>query len=307
MDEALKTEGLSRRFGAVEAVRQVTLSVRTGEVYGFLGLNGAGKTTTIRMLLGMIRPSQGRIAIAGREVVAGKTGLWNDVGYLVETPYAYPELTVRENLNMVARMRLMKRPSEAVEQVITRLDLGAYAERKARHLSLGNSQRLGLAKALVHSPRLLLLDEPSNGLDPAGIVEIRSLLRSLARDEGKTVFVSSHNLDEVSRFADRIGIIHEGRLVQELTMDEVQRLTARRLEVGTSDASRAAQVLHQAGFAPEIGGDTLRLTDARAVDRPQDVNALLVAAGLVPHRLVVQEENLEEYFLRAIGRTGGRL
>lgn len=305
MDEVLRTEGLSRRFGAVEAVSGVTLSVRSGEVYGFLGLNGAGKTTTIRMLLGMIRPTSGQIRLTGREVIPGKSGLWNDVGYLVETPYAYPELTVKENLTLVARLRLMKRPSEAVERVISHLDLGTYADRKARHLSLGNAQRLGLAKALVHSPNLLLLDEPSNGLDPAGIVEIRTLLRSLAHDEGKTVFVSSHNLDEVSRFADRIGIIHEGRLVQELTMDEVERLTARKLEVGIPDPPRAAEVLRRSGYAPEEIEDGLRLGEPRAVEGPQAINALLVAAGLVPHRLVVREENLEQYFLRVIGRTGG--
>jgi ABC-2 type transport system ATP-binding protein len=305
MDEVLRTEGLGRRFGPFQAVSDVTLSVRAGEVYGFLGLNGAGKTTTIRMLLGMIRPTSGRIRLAGRDVTPGKTGLWNEVGFLVETPYAYPELTVRENLSLVARLRLMKHPAGAVDRVIARLDLGAYADQKVRHLSLGNAQRLGLAKALVHSPHLLLLDEPSNGLDPAGIVEIRSLLRSLAREEGKTVFVSSHNLDEVSRFADRIGIIHGGRLVQELTLDEVAGLTARRLEVGTEDLPRAATLLLEAGYSPQTTGGTIRLDEPRAVDRPQDINALLVASGLVPHHLVVQEENLEQYFLRAIGRTGG--
>jgi len=304
MNEMIRTENLGRRFGSVEAVAEVSLSVRPGEIYGFLGLNGAGKTTTIRMLLGLVRPTVGRVLIDGQEIVPGRSGLWNRVGYLVETPSAYPELTVEENLRLIARLRLLSRPAEAVTRVIRQLDLSAFAGRQARHLSLGNAQRLGLAKALIHDPELLILDEPSNALDPAGIVEIRTMLQTMARERGKTVFVSSHNLDEVSRFADRIGIIHEGHMVHELAMEDVQSLTSRQLEVGTTDLAGAKRALEAAGYEVRDGSGCLWLPDVRAVERPEDVNLLLVRSGLTPSRLVVREENLEAYFLRAIGNTG---
>ncbi len=179
---AISADGLTKRYGAICAVDNVSLRVGRGEIYAFLGLNGAGKTTTIRMLLGMIRPTSGAAYLLGRPVSADARDLWAQVGYLVETPHAYPELTVRENLEVFRRLRELRDP-KAVERIIERLALTAYAERRAGTLSLGNAQRLGLAKALLHDPSLLLLDEPANGLDPAGVVEIRELLRELAHEQ----------------------------------------------------------------------------------------------------------------------------
>ncbi|MFD1903314.1 ABC transporter ATP-binding protein [Paenibacillus rhizoplanae] len=153
------------------------------------GLNGAGKTTTIRMLLGMIRPDSGSAYLFGRRVDAGSHKLWAEVGYMVETPYSYPELTVRENLEIIRRLRSFPDRS-AIDSIIDRLQLTAYRDRKAGTLSLGNGQRLGLAKAMLHHPQVLILDEPTNGLDPAGIVEVRELLRELAADQGVTIFLS---------------------------------------------------------------------------------------------------------------------
>src|SRR5215468_2032232 len=209
---AISADGLTKHYGAIRAVDSVSLRVGRGEIYAFLGLNGAGKTTTIRMLLGMIRPSAGVAFLLGTPVHADARELWAQVGYLVETPHAYPELTVRENLEVFRRLRGL-RDEHVVERIIERLALTAYADRRAGTLSLGNAQRLGLAKALLHDPALLLLDEPANGLDPAGVVEVRDLLRSLTREKGVTVFMSSHILGEVSRLAGRVGIIHEGRLL----------------------------------------------------------------------------------------------
>ena len=170
--------GLTKRFGDVTAVNDLSLNIRSGEIYGFLGLNGAGKTTTIRMLLGMINPSAGSVSLFGIKVQPNQRSIWQRVGYLVETPHAYPDLTVRENLEIVHRLRHMT-DAGAVQRVIEELGLTQYANRRARNLSLGNAQRLGLAKALIHRPDLLILDEPANALDPAGIVEIRNLLRGL--------------------------------------------------------------------------------------------------------------------------------
>ena len=186
-----------------------------GEIYAFLGLNGAGKSTTIRMLLGMIAPTGGRAEVLGQQVRADATELWRRVGHMVETATAYPELTVREDLDVSRRLHGV-RDTATVDHMIGQLGLAAYAGRRTRTLSLGNLQRLAIARALLHEPDLLILDEPANGLDPAGVVEIRELLRGLARDRGVTVFMSSHILAEVDLLATRIGIVHRGRLIEEL-------------------------------------------------------------------------------------------
>jgi ABC-2 type transport system ATP-binding protein len=170
------------------------------------------------MLLGLIRPSGGEVTVLGRHVEPGETRVFSHIGYLVETATAYPNLTVRENLDM--QRRLTGAPASAVSESIGLLRLDQYADRRAGQLSLGNKQRLALARALLHSPELLVLDEPANALDPAGIVEIRELLRSLADERGVTVFMSSHILAEVAHLADRIGIVHEGRLIQESSREE---------------------------------------------------------------------------------------
>lgn len=214
-DVVLRTKDLVKRYGQLRAVDGVDLEVRQGEIYGFLGRNGAGKTTTIRMLLGLIRPTAGAVEVFGRTV--GHDQRWlRRVGFLVESATAYPNLTVAENLDV--QRRLTGAPRARVGEVIERLGLGPYADRRAGRLSLGNKQRLSLARALLHGPDLLLLDEPANALDPAGIVEVRQLLRDLA-DEGVTVFMSSHILAEVAHLADRIGIVDTGCLVEEAPRD----------------------------------------------------------------------------------------
>ncbi|MNO13824.1 putative ABC transporter ATP-binding protein YxlF [compost metagenome] len=214
MAAMIQTEGLTKHFGSNHAVNGLSLEVNHGEIYGFLGLNGAGKTTTIRMLLGMIRPDSGSSYMFGERVDAGSHKLWASVGYMVETPYSYPELTVRENLEIIRRLRGIP-DRTAIDTIMDKLQLTDYRDRKAGTLSLGNGQRLGLAKAMLHNPKVLILDEPTNGLDPAGIVEVRELLRELAFNNGVTIFISSHILGEVSRLTSRIGIVHQGRLLQE--------------------------------------------------------------------------------------------
>ncbi|MGA2481422.1 MAG: ABC transporter ATP-binding protein, partial [Spirochaetia bacterium] len=217
---AISAHGLSKCYGPVKAVVNVDLDVRRGEIYGFLGRNGAGKTTTIRMLLGLVRPTAGEISILGSTLDEDRASVLSRVGYFVESAAAYPNLTVRENLDIQRRLTGM--PAVSVSEVIELLKLEEYADRRAGRLSMGNKQRLSLARALVHSPELLILDEPANGLDPAGIVEIRALLRRLADQKGVTVFMSSHLLDEVEHLADRVGIVHTGRLVEEVDYRELR-------------------------------------------------------------------------------------
>jgi ABC-2 type transport system ATP-binding protein len=301
MDDIIKTHNLTKTFGKVRAVEDVSLKVSKGEIFGFLGLNGAGKTTTIRMLLGMIRPTKGDAFLYNKKVKADSYSLWKRTGYLVETPYSYPELTVWENLEIVRRLRQIP-DKKSVDAIIDKLRLTPYRDRKARNLSSGNAQRLGLAKALLHNPDILILDEPANGLDPAGIVEIRELFTNLAFNHGVTIFVSSHILGEISKFATRIGIIHEGRLVQEVNANQLKRLINRRLVVDTLNKDKARKMLTREGYHVNLSEEgSLEVTDKKAINHPEKVASILVGGGTPPTLLKVEEENLESYFLRIIG------
>jgi ABC-2 type transport system ATP-binding protein len=303
MEEIIRTENIAKHYRDVKAVDGVSLNVKKGEIYGFLGLNGAGKTTTIRMLLGMIAPTSGEAYIKGIKVDAGKYGIWKDVGYMVEMPYAYPELTVRENLEMFASLRGLKR-KESTGAVIEKLRLGEYADRKAKNLSLGNAQRLGLAKALIHNPEILILDEPANGLDPAGIVEIRGLLTTLAKG-GTAIFISSHILNEIAKIADRIGIIHEGRLVQESDFESLDKLRDKKLNIGVKDTAGAVKLLLKSGYSVKLENSGIITADNdAALSNPENIAEILVKAGFPLYLLKVEEEGLEEYFLRIIGTDG---
>lgn len=310
-DYAIRADGLTKRYGALTAVENVSLRVGRGEIYAFLGLNGAGKTTTIRMLLSMIRPSAGVAFLLDQPVRPDARELWAQVGYLVETPHAYPELTVRENLEVFRRLRGL-RDVHIVNRTIERLALTPYADQRAGALSLGNAQRLGLAKALLHDPALLLLDEPTNGLDPAGVVEVRTLLRELARERGVTIFLSSHLLGEVARIATRFGVMHQGRLLEELSAAEMERQRVRWLRVDARDRAGARAMLRSAGLvvegcarndgneSSEIA-DALCLSDPHTIAHPEEVARRLVEQGIALTRLSVEEEDLESQFLRLVG------
>jgi ABC-2 type transport system ATP-binding protein len=302
MSLAVETIGLSKSYGPVRAVESVSLRVGRGEIYGFIGRNGAGKTTTIRALLGMIRPSAGSVRMLGEAVGPHGRGPWRRVGHLVEEPSAYPELTVRENLEIARRLQGLQ-GSSATSQAIERLGLGPSADRKAGVLSSGNLKRLGLARALLHEPELLILDEPANGLDPAGVVEIRGLLAGLVREHGVTVFMSSHILTEVDRLATRIGIIHQGALVEEIEGGRLEELRSPRLEVEIRDLEGAQQALAEAGFEAIAQDGALILSQAEAIGAPDRVATILVNAGAPPTRLAIQQEDLEAHFLRLTGGT----
>lgn len=300
MNNAIEIHGLSKNFGPVKAVDKINITVRRGEIYGFLGLNGAGKTTTIRALLGMIRPSEGKIQLLGQPLGRDGRAIWGKVGHMVESPAAYPELSVRENLQIAQRYHGIQK-SNAVDEIMDRLSITVYADRKAGTLSMGNLQRLGLARALIHNPELILLDEPANGLDPAGVVEIREMLSSLAREHGMTVFMSSHILSEVDQLATRIGIIHKGKMIEELDANKLEDLRAKRLEVQTRNDQKALSVLSDAGYSAKPEKGLILMREEHALEQPDEIAKLLVQAGLSPTRLAVEQEKLEEYFLRLTG------
>jgi ABC-2 type transport system ATP-binding protein len=299
---AIETQDLSKSYGPVRAVQSLDLRVRPGEIYGFLGLNGAGKTTTIRLVLGMVHPSQGAVRVLGQPIGAGGRGPWGRVGHMVEYPAAYPQLTVYENLEIARRLQRVA-DADATRRVLGRLGLGPYADRKAGQLSTGNLQRLGLARALLHQPELLILDEPANGLDPAGVAEIRQLLHVLAHDRGVAIFMSSHILPEVDRLATRLGIIHKGRLIEELDADRLEALRRRRLEIRAGDLQAARNALQAGDFQVNLVDGTILLDEPRAVEHPDEVARILCAAGVPPTRLAVTQEDLESHFLRLTAET----
>lgn len=217
---SIEARGLVRVYGDETAVDGVDLDVGAGEIHALVGLNGAGKTTLMRMLLGMVEPTSGSALLGGVDVRGAPSDVWRTVGGMTETPFAYPELTVTENLTAAAWLHGMagREVQVAVERMIGEFELTRWGKRRARALSLGNRQRLGLATALIHQPRIMILDEPSNALDPAGVVFVRDLLRRSA-DLGAAILVSSHHLDQLARVAHRITILHRGEVIGALDPD----------------------------------------------------------------------------------------
>ena len=297
----IETENLTKRFGETIAVDNISISIGEKEIYGFLGLNGAGKTTTIRLLLKMIKADYGSFLLFGQNVKPASR-IWNDVGYMVETPHSYPELTVTENLEIFYRLRGLNEEI-LIHNIIDKLQLTQYKDRKVKHLSLGNKQRLGLAKVLMHKPKLLILDEPTNGLDPAGIVEVRELLKELVNDFNTTIFISSHILSEIAKLATRIGIVHEGKLIKEIDTDDLEKQIIKKLRLNTGNNQKAYKILQDNGIDFITKGDVLLETsDQDSIKYPEKIAALLSNSGIPPKMLYVFEEDLESYFLRTIGR-----
>lgn len=296
--EIIKTESLYKSYGNFTALHDISLNVFRGEIYGFLGLNGAGKTTLIRILLGMIKADSGKVKLFDKELTRN-FDQWNDIGYLVETPHAYPNLSVEENLKVHYKLRQLRDP-KLIDQIIEELKLSQYRKRKSKHLSLGNQQRLGLAKAMMHRPKLLILDEPINGLDPEGIVEIRELLKQMAA-QGTTVFLSSHILGEISKVAQRIGIIHNGKLIKELTTVQLQEELIRKLVINTANNPLALEKLSNGRFQPQLNEhNEIEILNKEAIEHPEEIARSLVQLDIPPKKLNVFTEDLEMYFLRNI-------
>ncbi len=290
----IRTEGLTKYYGRFAAVTDLGLDVREGDVYGFLGANGSGKTTTVRMLLGLVLATSGRIEVLGRSMPGSGRDVLPQVGSMVEGPAAYAQLSGRANLRLFDAMASGSRRSgraRRVDEALDRVGLGGVDSRPVRSYSLGMRQRLGLANALLSRPRLLVLDEPTNGLDPQGIRDIRALLLDL-NAAGTTVFVSSHLLAEIEQMCTRVGVLDQGRLVLQEQLDDLRAPTGR-VVVSTTDPAGAGRVL---GARVEV------LDGERLVVRGQDparVNHELVAAGVPVTALHTERRTLEEIVLAA--------
>jgi len=292
---AIETRGLTRRFGTQLAVNAVDLQVPEASVYGFLGPNGAGKTTTIRMLLGLIRPNAGEVKLFGEPFAENRLALLQRVGALVETPSLYSHLTGRENLEVTRRLLGAKR--ELIDRALGIVKLTADAHRRVREYSLGMRQRLSLALALLNNPDLLILDEPANGLDPAGIHEMRDLIRRLAAEFGITIFLSSHLLSEVEQVANHIGIIHQGKLVFQGTLAELQAERHEHLTIGVTQPDQAANCLTAAGWSVKRLNDGLLGVAATTREAAFRINSLLVGQRLDVFHIALTQASLEDIFL----------
>jgi ABC-type multidrug transport system ATPase subunit len=286
MELVIDTEALSKRYGAIVAVDDLALRVRRGEVYGFLGPNGAGKTTTLRMLLGLVRPTAGHAAVLG-EPPGAPTGLAR-IGALVEGPAFYPFLSGRDNLRVLAGHAGV--PPARIDGVLADAGLHARADDRVATYSTGMKQRLGVAAALLKDPELLILDEPTNGLDPAGMAEMRDFIRSLAAG-GRTVLLSSHLMGEIEQVCDRVGVIRGGSLVAEGTVAELR-----------GRAAVLVRVRHPADAVRVLGRlDDVELVDGHFDDRAAEVNRRLVDAGIAVSELSRRQASLEDVFLELTG------
>ena len=301
MQAAIETRDLSKRFGRHTAVDGLDLAAPAGGIYWFLGPNGAGKTTTIRMVLGLLRPNGGRVCVFGADVRRERLKTAAMIGSIVEEPALYLRLTGRENLELARR--LISAPKSEVDRVLALVDLTKAKDRLAGTYSQGMRQRLGLARALLGEPKLLVLDEPTNGLDPDGIREVRELIRRLPGESGVTVFVSSHLLAEVEQMATHVGLMHRGKLLMQGTLGELKSRSAGFVDVGVTDAMAAARAL--AGLTVEVTGlEALRVPMPAGADPKRfagEVNSTLVAAGFPVFRLSLPTMTLEDIYVQATG------
>ncbi|WP_110207040.1 ABC transporter ATP-binding protein [Nocardioides daejeonensis] len=288
-ENVVQTHALTKRYGARLAVDRVDLTVRRGEVYGFLGPNGAGKTTTLRMLLGLVRATSGTAHVLGR--TAGSPGVTAKVGALIEGPGFYPYLSGRDNLRVMARYRQL--PETEVDAALERVDLSDRGDDRFRSYSLGMKQRLGVASALLGAPELVVLDEPTNGLDPAGMADMRSLIVALARG-GQTVLLSSHLLDEVEEICDRVGVISRGRLLREAPVQELRGDSRLSVLGSPLDITLAVAMRLGGEDGVRLDGDRVEL-DLPNAATPALVRAL-VSAGVDVQEVRRTERSLEDVF-----------
>lgn len=300
MPAALRTDSLSKRFGAIRAVEGISLSVEEGDIYGLLGPNGSGKTTTLRMILRLVQPDAGRVEIFGLDVRTSFLDAMKRTGTLIELPAYYPHLSAARNLRLLQRISGDDDPSR-IDEVLTLVGLLPRRHSPVRTFSQGMKQRLAIAMALLSRPRLVILDEPTNALDPEGIAEIRELIRRLNRDEGITFLLSSHLLPEVEMICNRVGIIREGRLCEQGRIDELLARTSRpvRIECDRPDeALRLLQSLPWTREARRADRNLLVLLDSSDYAR---LNAELHRAGFSVSAFVPQRPTLEEFFLNRRG------
>lgn len=299
-----EAEELTKRYPSGYALDRLSMRIEAGDVYGFVGENGAGKTTLMRLIGGVVRPTAGTMALFGEQSHEGWIKARRRIGFLIERPSLYPHMSAMENLGFYSRVFGIRNQGRETE-VLRIVGLEDAGPKKTEEYSLGMRQRLGIAAALLNRPDFLVLDEPVNGLDPAGIVEVRRILEHLAQEQGVTILISSHILSELQLLAGKYGFLHQGRLIQEITASELQQSAQTMICITTSDPAAAAEMLKQ-----ELHCGDIRINGAGAIELPRDaVNleqlmSLLVQRGIPVEGLNLTAPNLEQYYMNLIGGRG---
>lgn len=295
----LQTRNLTKQYGRHRAVDDVNMHIKKGAIYGFIGRNGAGKTTCLKMISGLSTPSYGEIEMFGYK---GKDlqKVRSRVGCLIEAPGLYGNMSAYDNLNIKCKLTGIKKKGY-IEELLKTVGLDTVGEKKTKHYSLGMKQRLGIALALVGEPDLLILDEPINGLDPQGIVEVRETIQKLAKERGMTICISSHILEELSKIATDYGIIHNGCLVQELTREELMKKCSERIELTLDNPKQAVPVLDDMGFSSYQAIDKEHIHIFERLGESASLNMELAKAGIPVKGISITSEELENYFLRLTG------
>jgi|SRR6056297_652232 len=304
MEKIIKAINLTKQYDSVNVVDNINLNVNRGEIYGFLGRNGAGKTTTISMLLGLIKPSGGAIQIFGKDFFTNKNEILKRIGSTIEFSGFYKNLSALENLKINARLIGIKK-KDAIKEALNIVGLDQERDKKVGNYSLGMKQRLGIARAILHDPELLILDEPTNGLDPVGIKEVRSLIKTLAENKQITIFMSSHILSEVQQLATKVGVIHEGKLLEEVNFAKLRKNNRKYIEIDVSNDGKTAHILEDK-FSIEdyevYPNNKIRIYNKH--DKIGSINKKLVEKDIEVTGIKMSEDNLEDYFVKL---TGGEI
>ncbi|MGN8647324.1 ABC transporter ATP-binding protein [Gracilibacillus sp. HCP3S3_G5_1] len=295
MEYIVQTNNLTKKFGKELAVNGVDLQIPKGEVYGFLGPNGAGKSTTIRMLLGLMKPTSGKVEIFGKDLKSERLNILKKVGSLVENPSYYPHLTARENLEAIRK--IVGVPKSRIEETLSIVRLQDAANKKVKGFSLGMKQRLGIAAALLNNPELLILDEPTNGLDPSGIIEIRELIKSLPEKYGMTILISSHLLSEMDQIATRVGIITKGKMIFQDSIEEMRMFAQQQVILKVGQEEQAWRILLANGIKAELAEGAILLSDS-SDQQVADTVRLLVQQNISIYRVEDNKKSLEDIFLQ---------
>ncbi|HDX9591329.1 TPA: ABC transporter ATP-binding protein [Bacillus pseudomycoides] len=301
MSAIIKTTNLTKIYGNQKSVDNLNINVNQGEIYGFIGRNGAGKTTTIRMLLGLIKPTSGKIEIFGEDFFKNQKEILRRIGSIVEVPGFYENLTARENLLINAKI-IGVHKKNAIEEALEIVGLQHETKKLVGKYSLGMKQRLGIARALLHYPELLILDEPTNGLDPIGIKEMRKLIKSLAQERNITILISSHILAEVEQLVDHMGIIHEGKLLEEIALDTLRKTNRKYLEFQVNDDNKAAMLLEKQFhiFDYEVH-DEGNIRVYSHFGQQGQINKMFVQNDIEVLKIMMSEDRLEDYFTKLVG------
>lgn len=295
----LSTQGLTKQYGRQKAVDHIDIHIKKGAIYGFIGRNGAGKTTTLKMISGLARPTDGEIIMFGYRG-GGLKNIRSRVSCLIEAPGVYGNLSAYDNLKIKCKLFGIQEKSY-IPEILEMVGLNYVGKKKVKHYSLGMKQRLGIGLTLVGDPDLLLLDEPINGLDPQGIVEVRDTILRLNEERNMTILVSSHILEELSKIATHYGIIHNGSLLQEMTKEELMKRCSERIEICLDEPKRAVPVLDEMGFTNYQIVDKERIHIFERLEESAGLNMELAKAGILVREIRITSEELEDYFLNLTG------